>query len=88
MKARTYLILIGPLAVALLVFIVYAVKNSSQSQDLHVLTTQAAKRSFAVTVETVGELDAARSTMLCSEIRGDRAKIIFLISVENFENVS
>ena len=80
MKARSYLtLLIVPLAAALLVFIVYAVKNSSQRQDLYVLTAQAAKRSFAVTVETVGELDAARSKMLCSEIRGDRAKIIFLI---------
>jgi len=36
-------------------------------------------KSFDVTVNTVGVLDAARSHMVSSSIRGDKGKIIFLV---------
>ena len=44
-----------------------------------VLSVKVVKRSFSVFVETVGELDAARSTVLFSQIRGDRGKIVSII---------
>ena len=47
--------------------------------DAPVLSVKVAKKSFAVLVEAVGELDAARSTVLFSQIRGDRGKIVTII---------
>jgi len=47
--------------------------------DAPVLSVKVAKKSFAVLVEAVGELDAARSTVLFSQIRGDRGKIVSII---------
>lgn len=49
------------------------------SEDSPILLAEATKRSFSVVVEAVGELDAARSTVLLSQISGDRGKIIYLI---------
>jgi HlyD family secretion protein len=43
-----------------------------------ILTETAAERRFDVTVKTVGELDAARSTVISSALDGD-GKIIFLV---------
>ena len=79
MKVRSYLVLIVGLTVVLGACIMYALKSSSHSSALQILTSRVAKRSFAVTVETMGALDAAQSKMMCSEIRGDRAKLIFLV---------
>jgi HlyD family secretion protein len=50
-----------------------------RSEDAPILSAEAATRSFSVLVETVGELDAARSTVLFSQIRGDRGKIVWII---------
>ena len=47
--------------------------------DAPVLSAKVAKKSFSVLVEAVGELDAARSTVLFSQIRGDRGKIVTII---------
>jgi len=47
--------------------------------DAPVLSVKVAKKSFSVLVEAVGELDAARSTVLFSQIRGDRGKIVTII---------
>jgi HlyD family secretion protein len=49
-------------------------------EDAPVLSVKAEKKSFSVMVESVGELDAARSTVLFSQIRGDRGTIVFIIS--------
>lgn len=51
-----------------------------RSEVSSVLSAKVAKKSFSVSVETVGELDAARSTVLFSQIRGDRGKIVYIIS--------
>lgn len=40
---------------------------------------QAVQRDFEIRVNTVGALDAARSHMVSSMVRGDKGKIIFLI---------
>jgi len=50
-----------------------------RSENASILTAAAAKKSFVVLVETVGELDAAKSTVLFSQIRGDRGKIVSII---------
>ncbi|OQX28274.1 MAG: hypothetical protein BWK80_01055 [Desulfobacteraceae bacterium IS3] len=42
-------------------------------------TAEASLRSFDIMVNTVGVLDAARSHILSSEIKGDKGKIIYLI---------
>ena len=44
-----------------------------------VLTAKAAEMDFRVVVNTVGYLDAARSTVIVSSIRGDRGKIINIV---------
>lgn len=49
------------------------------ASEPHVPTARAMKRTFAMTVETVGELDAARSTVVASAVRGDRGRIIWLV---------
>jgi HlyD family secretion protein len=41
---------------------------------------QAAKRSFDVIVYTTGEVDAAEATTVSSPIRGDRARIIWIVA--------
>jgi HlyD family secretion protein len=49
------------------------------SASFSVPTIQAERRNFAVEVKTVGELEAARSTIIASSIKGDLGKIIDLI---------
>lgn len=50
-----------------------------KTEDIPILLAEATKRDFSLTVEAVGELDAARSTVLTSQIRGDRGKIVSMI---------
>lgn len=57
----------------------YFPKDSQTDADL-VLLAQAQNRSFLVEISTVGELEAARSTIIASSIRGDQGKVIYLIS--------
>ena len=49
-------------------------------EDAPVLSAKVVKKSFSVLVEAVGELDAERSTVLFSQIRGDRGTIVSIIS--------
>jgi len=49
-------------------------------EDAPVLSVKVVKKSFSVLVEAVGELDAERSTVLFSQIRGDRGTIVSIIS--------
>lgn len=41
--------------------------------------TRVEKKSFDVDIKTIGELEASRSTVIASNIRGDLGKIIYLI---------
>jgi HlyD family secretion protein len=52
--------------------------NGSQSEALTMLTAEVLPRSFQVNVNTIGELEAARSTIISSSIRGDLGKVIYL----------
>lgn len=56
--------------------IVYIPQPASEPYKL--LTALCGRRDFTVVINTVGRLDAARSTVILSEIRGDRGKIIYL----------
>ncbi|MDH4240684.1 MAG: efflux RND transporter periplasmic adaptor subunit, partial [Phycisphaerae bacterium] len=49
-------------------------------EDAPVLSVKVVKKSFSVLVEAVGELDAERSTVLFSQIRGGRGTIVSIIS--------
>jgi HlyD family secretion protein len=53
------------------------VTSSYDGPDLPLYTVS--ERSFEVMVDTIGVLDAARSHMVSSTIRGDKGKVIFLI---------
>ncbi|WP_068471363.1 efflux RND transporter periplasmic adaptor subunit [Candidatus Protochlamydia phocaeensis] len=54
-------------------------KTAASSPVSHLPTVQAERRNFAVEVKTIGELEAARSTIIASSIKGDLGKIIDLI---------
>ncbi len=52
--------------------------SGAKDQDGRI--TLAVKRSFDIEVNTIGSLDAARSHMISSSIRGDQGKIIDLVA--------
>ncbi len=54
--------------------------SSRKNTTVDIPTVEIGKRNFEVSVKTVGELEAARSTSIASTIKGDQAKIIDLIS--------
>lgn len=61
----------------LYVFLFRSPRN--QASDSGVVTEAAVLRTFDIEVRTVGELEASRSTLIMSPIRGDQGKIIELI---------
>ena len=67
------------LSLVLLLTILLLIRFKKESEDIPLLRASVERRSFSVSVETVGELDAARSTVLLSQIRGDQGKIISII---------
>ena len=73
---KTYIALIVSVGVAGL-----AVANfvSSNHSDPYPRLATVGSQSFDITVNAIGVLDAARSHMVSSTIRGDRGKIIYLI---------
>lgn len=68
---------IGIAALIFLFVMVIPWKNNNNEGDIPV--AYAEKRSFAVNVRTVGELEAKSSTIISSSIRGDQGKIISLV---------
>lgn len=54
-------------------------RGSGQNEKNDYLLAEASTRDFEIKVRTVGILDAARSHMVSSSIRGDKGKIIYLI---------
>ena len=77
-RRRFLVILLLALAVLSLLGSVLS-RGTGTSEQAPVLTGPVRRESFTVVVRTVGELDAARSTVVCSEVRGDRGKIIQVI---------
>lgn len=49
------------------------------SDSVEAMLADVARRSFDVQVQTIGTLDAAQSHMICAAVRGDEARIIFLV---------
>jgi HlyD family secretion protein len=68
-----------PLACIGLIGLVIATIVSSNHSERYPKLITVTPESFDITVNTVGVLDAARSHMVSSTIRGDRGKIIYLI---------
>lgn len=55
------------------------VRSNTNNKGNHLLTT-VIRRSFDITVKTIGELDAAQSYVISSMIKGDKGKIIYLVN--------
>ena len=68
---RTKSLILFVFILALLTTFVLWRTTDKRPEDAPILTAKALKRGFSVLVEAVGELDAARSTVLFSQIRGD-----------------
>jgi HlyD family secretion protein len=76
-KAFSPLILVLALCIATVVVGVRLVKTDVADPGYQV--AQVERRDFTIRVNTVGVLDAARSHVVSSAIRGDKGKIIYLI---------
>ncbi len=74
-RLRNGLYLIGGI-VAAVVILILAMRSGSGDV---VLTDEVVRRDVVVSVRAVGRLDAAESTVVSSQIRGDAGKILFLI---------
>jgi HlyD family secretion protein len=70
---------IWPAAFLVLIPVVLGLLRKRSDRE-PLLTAAAARRSFTVSVATVGTLDAAESQAVYSRIKGDKGKIIFLIA--------
>ncbi len=80
MKVKTlkkYLITIFCVGVIALIGTRFVTPGYEDASDFQLATVS--KRSFDITVNIVGVLDAARSHMVSSTIRGDKGKIIYLV---------
>ena len=69
----------GVILLLAILYTLFLTSDSSQINDGSTVTEKAAFRTFDIEVRTVGELEAARSTLIMSPIRGDQGKIIHLI---------
>ncbi len=54
--------------------------SPAQIISQEILTAPVERKSFAVDVRTIGELEASKSTSIMSSVRGDQGKIIHLVS--------
>lgn len=66
------------IALALLFLIFEAVWGHSTKNAQEVPLSKVEKRSFLVDIKTVGELEAERSTIISSPVRGDQGKIVYI----------
>jgi len=76
-RKRNFILVV--LGLALLLGIGLLINRKEAPEQLSVLLASVHLKGFSVTVDAVGELDAARSTVLFSQIRGDRGKIVWII---------
>ena len=54
-------------------------RPATLAESSDALTASVEKRDFAVLVKAAGELDALRSTVISSQVKGDRGKIIYIV---------
>lgn len=76
-RTKNYKLLSLVVVPAVIILLLWA--TGKRPQDATVISVAAEKKSFSVVVDAIGELDAARSTVLFSQIRGDRGKIVSII---------
>lgn len=61
-----------------LLFTILSFRIPSTKENIPVV--RAEKRSFTIDVKSIGELEAARSTVISSSVRGDQGKIIHIVA--------
>ena len=71
--------LVSAAAFTAIVFLLAGRRTTPASTANGVLTIAADYRNFSVTVQSLGEIDASRSNVLLSQVRGDRGRIIYLV---------
>jgi HlyD family secretion protein len=76
--SRRFLLLLAGTAVALVCLAVFTREHHKPSSYNPVEWVKAGKMSFEVRVNTLGELEAARSIIISSELRGNQGKIIYI----------
>ncbi len=78
-RYRNSAIYVAVLLVALMTIMlsIYFIQPSNAIRDSHLV--QVVRGDLEINVQTVGVLDAARTYMVSSAIRGDKGKIIFLV---------
>ena len=54
-------------------------RPAALTESSEALTVSVDRRDFAVLVKATGELDALRSTVISSQVKGDRGKIIYVV---------
>lgn len=69
--------LTGLATVFFLLFLYYSLFSPRKEAELIWVT--AARKSFDIRVNTIGELDAAKAHLISSSLRGDTAKLIYLV---------
>ena len=78
MRGRFQLAAVGGLVLALGMGI-FLSGTDRPRPDVSLLTAQAQRRNFEVQVQSVGDLEAARATVVSSDLPGDKGKIIWII---------
>ncbi len=79
-KRKAFNIAVGISAMCGLAYAKARLDNRQVQETLTTPLSVAQERSYNVDVRTVGEMEAARSTIVASSIRGDLGKVIFLIN--------
>lgn len=78
-KNRKHLTLAGALFFALLILL-YSFYFSSSMVEEQTPVAMVQRRKFTLRVQTIGELEASKSTAIASTVRGDAGKIIWIIA--------
>ena len=71
--------IVGGVVILLLITVWLSMSTGKTTDISPILKVRATLEDFRVVVHTVGHLDAARSTVITSRIRGDRGKIIQIV---------
>ena len=70
---------LGGFALVLAVSVAMVFFSGPRPAEITITTDLAVPRSFEVIVRATGELDAVRSTIISSELSGDKSKIVWLV---------
>jgi len=71
------LIIAGILPVLLVIILFVILGGNDGDEDIPIAIVR--RESFEIKVDTVGTLDVARSQVVCSQVKGDKGKIIYLV---------